>query len=230
MAKPTPKQRPKRASSADGPRAVAIDALLERAYPDAECALDHQTPFQLLVATILSAQCTDARVNIVTRALFQRAPDAAAMAALGIDELEVLVHSTGFFRAKAKNIHATARLLVAKHAGEVPQDMDALLQLPGVARKTANVVLGTVWGISLGVVVDTHVQRLTGLLGLVQDDNPVRIEQVLMQLLPQKRWIGFSHRIILHGRAVCIANRPRCNECTLASLCPSASAVPARKP
>ncbi|MSR74419.1 MAG: endonuclease III [Planctomycetes bacterium] len=221
--------RPERGRGTQSARALAIDDVLQRAYPDAVCALDHETPFQLLIATILSAQCTDVRVNIVTQELFRRAPDAVSMAALDLGELEVLVHSTGFFRAKAKNILGTATLLVEQHGGEVPSNMEALLRLPGVARKTANVVLGTAFQIASGVVVDTHVQRICNLLGLVKDENPTRIEQSLMSLLPAERWIGFSHRIILHGRAVCIANRPRCAECTLASLCPSASALPARK-
>lgn len=204
-------------------RATAIDDLLQRCYPDAECALDHQTPFQLLVATILSAQCTDARVNMVTQELFRVAPDAAGIAALELSELERLVHSTGFFRAKAKNIHATAVKLQREHGGEVPRKMEALLELPGVARKTANVVLGTAFGIVSGVVVDTHVQRLSGLLALTAAEDPKRIEEDLMALLPQERWIGFSHRVILHGRAICIANRPRCAECALKSLCPAGS-------
>jgi endonuclease-3 len=208
-----------------GARAVAIDDLLQRAYPDAECALDHQTPFQLLVATILSAQCTDARVNFVTRELFSVAPDAAAMAALDLAELERLVHSTGFFRAKAKNIQGTSAHLLAHHAGQVPSNMEHLLKLPGVARKTANVVLGSAFGIVSGVVVDTHVQRLGALLALTQSTTAESIEKDLMALLPRERWIGFSHRIILHGRAVCIANRPRCDQCVLRTLCPG-SKVP----
>ncbi len=202
-------------------RAVAVDDLLQRCYPDAECALEHRTPFQLLVATILSAQCTDARVNLVTEELFRVAPDAASIAALELTELERLVHSTGFFRAKARNIHATAEKLLREHGGDVPRTMAALLELPGVARKTANVVLGTAFGIVSGVVVDTHVQRLSGLLALTAAEDPKRIEEDLMALLPEERWIGFSHRLILHGRAICIANRPRCAECTLKSLCPA---------
>jgi endonuclease-3 len=237
--KPTPKRtasrsrakgptqpKPLRESAAQrGARAIAIDDLLQREYPDAECALDHQTPFQLLVATILSAQCTDARVNLVTRELFLVAPDAAAMAALDLAELERLVHSTGFFRAKAKNIQGTSAQLLAHHDGQVPCSMEHLLKLPGVARKTANVVLGSAFGIVSGVVVDTHVQRLGALLALTHATTAESIEKDLMALLPRERWIGFSHRIILHGRAVCIANRPRCEHCVLRTLCPG-SKVP----
>lgn len=209
--------------SARAARAIAVDDLLQRCYPDAECALEHETPFQLLVATILSAQCTDVRVNMVTQELFRVAPDAARMAALELAELERIVHSTGFFRAKAKNIHGTAEKLQRLHGGHVPRAMEALLELPGVARKTANVVLGTAFGIVSGVVVDTHVQRLSGLLALTDAANAQRIEEDLMALLPEERWIGFSHRLILHGRAICIANRPRCGECPLQSLCPGSS-------
>jgi len=174
------------------------------------------------VATILAAQCTDKRVNLVTPALFARYPTPAALAGAAQGEVETLIHSTGFFRAKAKNVIAMAKVLVAEHGGSVPASMDALVALPGVARKTANVVLGTAFGQNCGVVVDTHVLRLTRLLGLSQGTTPERVERDLMALIPQRQWTLFAHRLIHHGRTVCIARRPRCSACTLATLCPSA--------
>ncbi len=194
--------------------------LLEQLYPHPQCALTHDNPLQLLVATILSAQCTDVRVNMVTPALFARFPDAAALAEAPLPELEKLIQSTGFFRNKAKNIKAACRAIVAEHDGELPQDLAALVKLPGVGRKTANVVLGSGFGIPSGVVVDTHVGRLSLRLGLTKLRDPVKVERELMALVPQDHWIDFSHELILHGRAVCDARKPRCESCTLLKLCP----------
>lgn len=196
--------------------------LLESKYGETTTALAHTSAFELIVATILSAQCTDKRVNLVTPDLFARYPTPAALAAAKLEEVEEIIRSTGFYHNKAKNIIAMARALVAEHGGQVPADMDALLALPGVARKTANVVLGTAFGIARGVVVDTHVARLAQLLGLTQASDPLRIERDLMALIPQQRWILFGHMLIHHGREVCIARRPRCEDCLLNRLCPSA--------
>ncbi len=195
---------------------------LHQAYPNATCALTHRNAFELLVATILSAQCTDERVNKVTPALFERFPTPLAMAQGELSEIEDLVRSTGFFRNKAKNIQGAARRLVEHFDHEVPADMAELLTLPGVARKTANVVLGTIHGIADGVVVDTHVRRLSNRLGLTTHDNPEKIERDLMALLPRAEWIVFSHLLILHGRQICDARKPNCSLCTLNHLCPSA--------
>ncbi len=196
---------------------------LEEAYPDAHCALDHRNAFELLVATILSAQCTDKRVNMVTPALFARFPDATALAEASQDEVEELVRTTGFFRSKAKNLIAMATALVERHGGQVPQRMEELVVLPGVGRKTANVILGNAFGINEGVVVDTHVGRLSQRLGLTAQSDPVKIESDLMQQFPRERWTMLAHYLIDHGRAICDARRPRCGECPLADLCPSAS-------
>lgn len=209
-----------------GARAARIGPILDTlkaAYPDAHCALDHRTPFELLVATILSAQCTDARVNLTTPALFARYPTARALAAATPADVEQLVRSTGFFRAKARNLVAMAGLLVERHGGEVPADMAALQVLPGVGRKTANVILGNAFGRNEGITVDTHVMRLAGLLRLTRHTDPARIEQDLMPLVPRDDWTLVSHLLISHGRTVCIARRPRCDECVLRTLCPSAS-------
>ena len=195
---------------------------LHRAYPDAGCALLHTNPWQLLAATVLSAQCTDARVNLVTPALFARYPDAAAMAQARQPELEDLIRSTGFFRNKARNLIALAQALVAEHGGQVPRTMEQLRVLPGVGRKTANVVLGNAFGIDEGITVDTHVARLSGLLGLTRHTDPVKIERDLVALVPTKDWTAVSHLLITHGRRICIARRPKCGECVLADLCPSA--------
>ena len=195
---------------------------LREAYPDAACALTHQNPYQLLVATILSAQCTDVRVNLVTPALFAKYPDAARLARARQTDVERLVQSTGFFRNKAKNLIAMAQAVVAEHGGEIPRTMDALRALPGVGRKTANVVLGNAFGMNEGVTVDTHVTRLSRLLRLTRHTDPVKIEKDLMKLVPRDDWTIVSHLLILHGRAVCIARRPRCGVCVLADLCPSA--------
>lgn len=206
-------------------RALEILVRLKGLYPDATCSLDYETPVQLLVATILSAQCTDERVNKVTPALFKAFPDAAALAEAELTELETLIRSTGFYRNKAKNIQAAARLLMSAFAGEVPRTMEELLKLPGVARKTANVVLAHAYGINAGVTVDTHVKRLTNRLGLTEHTDPVRIERDLMQLLPQPDWENWSIRLIYHGRAVCMARNPACDRCPLSDLCPSANSV-----
>ena len=204
-------------------RAIEILARLKRLYPDATCSLNYSTPVQLLVATILSAQCTDERVNKVTPALFDRFPDAASLAIADLVELESLVRSTGFYRNKAKNIQAACRMIVSEFDSVVPNQMEQLLKLPGVARKTANVVLGHAYGINVGVTVDTHVKRLSERLGLTEAKDPVRIEQDLMGLLPQPDWENWSIRVIYHGRAICKARSPICIACELADLCPAAN-------
>jgi endonuclease-3 len=204
-------------------RAIEILARLKRLYPDATCSLNYSTPVQLLVATILSAQCTDERVNKVTPALLERFPDAASLAIADLVELENLVRSTGFYRNKAKNIQAACRMIVNEFDSVVPNQMEQLLKLPGVARKTANVVLGHGYGINVGVTVDTHVKRLSERLGLTEAKDPVRIEQDLMVLLPQPDWENWSIRLIYHGRAICKARSPICVACELADLCPAAN-------
>ena len=201
-------------------RTRSIVRLLKREYPEVECALVHDTPFELLIATILSAQCTDARVNIVTKDLFAKYSTPAALAAVPIAKLEKLIQSTGFFRNKAKNIYECCTKLVEEHGGEVPAELEILVKLPGVGRKTANVVLGTAFGIASGVVVDTHVTRLSQRLGLTQQDDAVKIERDLIALLPKKEWIDFSHRLIWHGRRVCKARKPLCGQCVLNQVCP----------
>jgi endonuclease-3 len=198
---------------------LQIVERLEQLFPVAECALHHTNAFQLLVATILSAQCTDERVNKSTPELFRRFPDAAALSAASQEDVEEIVKPLGFFRSKASNIRAMAAGLVEHHGGEVPADLEALVVLAGVGRKTASVVLGTWFGIPSGVVVDTHVRRLTNLLGLVKSQNAEIIERELMDLVPQSEWINFSHRLIHHGRRTCVARRPRCAGCGLLSLC-----------
>lgn len=193
---------------------------LRREYPDVTCELNHRSPLQLLIATILSAQCTDARVNMVTPELFESYPTAIDFAGARQSELEAIIHSTGFFRNKAKNIKAACQLLVANFNGEVPRTMEELLSLPGVARKTANVVLGTAYGIAFGVVVDTHVFRLSHRLGLAREKTPEKVEKELMKKIPQAEWTNFSHRLIHHGRRVCAARNPRCGDCALENSCP----------
>ena len=202
-------------------RARRIIARLKREYPDATCALHHHNALELVVATILSAQCTDARVNMVTPHLFAKYRTAADYAAADPHVLEKEIQSTGFFRNKTKSIIGMAQALVERHSGEVPQTMDELTALPGVGRKTANVILGTWFRKNEGVVVDTHVHRLSRLLGLARQDDPVKIEQELMAIVPRDDWTWFSHTLIQHGRAVCIARRPRCADCVLNQLCPS---------
>jgi endonuclease-3 len=202
-----------------------IDTLITRlaaAYPEATCALDHQSPWELLVSTILSAQCTDERVNMVTPSLFARYPRPEDYLAAPSEELETAIHSTGFFRNKAKSIRGAAQMVIDRFGGELPRTMAEMLELPGVARKTANVVLGTAFGMAEGIAVDTHVRRLSGRLGLTQHEDPVKIERDLMTVVPRAGWTAFSHRLILHGRQVCHARKPECNRCTLADLCPSA--------
>jgi endonuclease-3 len=193
---------------------------LKREYPESVCALVHANPYQLLVATILSAQCTDARVNMVTPELFRRYPDAVHLAAAVPSELEALIRSTGFFRAKARNLLAMAGQVTERHGGEIPGDLEALTALGGVGRKTANVVLGVAFGIAEGVVVDTHVKRLSRRLGLSDGKTPEQIERQLMRFIPASEWVDLSHRLIQHGRRVCLARRPRCETCALAELCP----------
>ncbi|CAN1208994.1 endonuclease III [Tumidithrix helvetica PCC 7403] len=202
-------------------RANEILIRLKRLYPDATCTLTYESPVQLLVAVILSAQCTDERVNKVTPELFRRFPDAPALAAADIEELTELVRSTGFYRNKAKNIKATATILVEQFGGEVPRRMEEIITLPGAARKTANVVLAHAYGINAGVTVDTHVKRLTKRLGLTKHDDPLKVERDLISLLPQEDWENWSIRLIYHGRAVCDARKPACDRCELADLCPS---------
>lgn len=201
-------------------RARAICQGLARTYPDAHCELDYSSPLELLVATILSAQCTDVRVNIVTKELFRRCKTARDYAAIPQEELERLVQSTGFFRNKAKNIRACCADLVAKHGGEVPRDLAALTALAGVGRKTANVVLGNAFGLNEGVVVDTHVQRLSRRLGLTKEETPEKIEQDLMKLVPREDWALLSHWLIWHGRRRCMARKPDCAHCEISGLCP----------
>jgi endonuclease III len=202
-------------------RAPLIFARLRRAYPDAHCELDHANAYQLLVATILSAQCTDKRVNLVTPALFDRYPDAEALAMADPRDVEELIKPTGFFRNKTKSLLGMAGGLLDRFGGAVPDRMEDLVTLPGVGRKTANVILGTAFDKPAGVVVDTHVGRLSRRLGLTRLSDPVKVERVLMKLFPQKNWTLLSHLLIFHGRRVCLARRPRCAECVLNDLCPS---------
>lgn len=192
---------------------------LKKSYPEAECALGHANPLQLLVATILSAQCTDKRVNLVTPDLFRKYPSAEAFARASLATLERMIHSTGFFRNKAKNIREACRRLAKDSNGQVPQSMEELLQLPGVARKTANVVLGTAFGVASGVVVDTHVFRISRRLGLTRARTPEKVEQDLMAAIPSGEWINFSHRLIHHGRRICSARNPQCSLCALEPHC-----------
>jgi endonuclease III len=195
-------------------------ARLEHLYGDASCSLDFGRPLELLVATILSAQCTDVRVNLVTPEVFRRFPDVAALAAAPHGALEEVIRSTGFFNAKAKSLRGMARALVEKHGGEVPRTMEALHALPGVGRKTANVVLGNVWGTPDGVVVDTHVGRLARRLGWTRQTDAVKAERDLNEIIPKDRWTWISHALILHGRRICSSRRPKCDLCTLADICP----------
>lgn len=203
----------------DPARIAAILAILAKTYPGVVCALTHRNAWELTVATILSAQCTDVRVNLVTPALFNAFPTPKAMAAASLPAIEDLIRTTGFFRNKAKSIKGAAEAVVHRFGGNVPETMDEILQLPGVARKTANVVLGSWFGIAVGIVVDTHVMRLSRRLELTIQTTPQKIEQDLMKIIPQDRWINFSHELIHHGRQVCIARKPRCVECTLEKLC-----------
>lgn len=218
--------KPSKKAAAESARITHILDELDRLYPDAHCELvGWQTPLQLLVAVILSAQCTDERVNQVTPALFARFPDARSLATADPLELEALIRSTGFYRNKAKHIREACKKIVEKHGGDVPRTMKELTALPGVARKTANVVLGTAFGIPSGVVVDTHIGRLSQRLGMTRHSDPKKIEEDLMKLWPNERWIMAGHRLIWHGRRVCNARKPRCADCSLMPVCPSA-AVP----
>jgi endonuclease III len=230
LAKPSAARRPERTArraALKGNALVAhaheIERRLLALYPDAHCELDFRSPFELLCATILSAQCTDKRVNLVTPELFRRWPTAAALAAAAPAEVEAVIKSTGFFRAKAKSLIGMAQGVVSSHAGEVPADMLALTALPGVGRKTANVLLGNAFARNEGIVVDTHVARLSARFGLTAETDPPRIEQALMPLFDREGWARLSHVLIWHGRRVCDARKPRCGECTLADICPSAA-------
>jgi len=218
---PAKKKPGKTANPLAPERVSAILEILAQTYPGVVCALHHRSAWELVVATILSAQCTDVRVNLVTPALFKAFPTPKAMAAASLPELEDLIRTTGFFRNKAKSIQGAARTVVEEFGGKVPQTMDELLRLPGVARKTANVVLGSWFNIAVGVVVDTHVMRLTRRLELTRETAPEKVERDMMKIIPQDRWIAFSHELIHHGRQVCIARKPRCADCTLEKLCNS---------
>jgi endonuclease-3 len=218
---PASKKRRKAQLKTSAERIAKIIAGLQKAYPGATCALTHSNAWELLVATILSAQCTDARVNMVTPTLFRRFPTPAAMSKAALPELEELIRTTGFFRNKAKSISGAAKGVVERFGGKVPQTMDELLTLPGVARKTGNVVLGTAYGIADGIVVDTHVLRLTRRLELTLNTEPKKVEQDLIKIIPKDHWIDFSHELILHGRAICIARKPRCADCTIEKECDS---------
>jgi len=200
--------------------AARVVRQLGRHYPDAGCALSFRTPLQLLVATILSAQCTDERVNVVTGDLFQKYRTAADYARASQSRLEQEIRSTGFFRNKAKSIRACCQALLERYDGELPREIDALVELPGIGRKTANVVLGTAFGIASGVVVDTHVARLSRRMGLTENKDPNKIERDLMERVPKRQWVAFGHRMIHHGRRICTARRPRCDECPMGDFCP----------
>jgi len=215
-------RRPRPRRTRDAPqRASEILARLRAAYPDARCALEHRSAFELLCATILSAQCTDARVNLVTPTLFAAYPTPEALARARPEDVEAIIKSTGFFRNKTRSLIGMAQALVADHGGEVPRTMEQLRVLPGVGRKTANVILGNAFGLNEGITVDTHVARLSRLLGLTGHDDPTKIEHDLMPLFPREAWGLLSHLLIFHGRRVCIARRPRCGECVVSDLCPS---------
>ncbi|MGD1210404.1 MAG: endonuclease III [Candidatus Acidiferrales bacterium] len=221
-AKKSAKSGARRGSAGRGTDPARVRAILkglDEAYPAATCALKHENAFQLLISTILSAQCTDERVNQVTATLFKKYPNAKAFAYANPAELEQDIRPTGFFRNKTKSIMRASKRIIDEFRGEVPKTMEELLTLPGVARKTANVVLGTAFGIASGIVVDTHVQRLAGRLDLTKNTDPKKIEQDLMQVIPQDRWILFSHQLIWHGRRVCQARKPKCIECNLERLC-----------
>jgi endonuclease-3 len=215
--------RTKASAAALKRRAAAVYRGLAKLYPDAKCELDYKNPFELAVATVLSAQCTDKRVNMVTPVLFKRYPTPAALAAAPIGTVEDVIKSTGFYRNKAKSITGLARAVVADHDGTLPDDMDVLVKLPGIGRKTANVILGNAFGKNAGVVVDTHIARLSGRLGFSRQTDPVKIETDLAALFPRRNWTMLAHLLIWHGRRVCDARKPRCAECAIARLCPSAA-------
>ena len=222
---PAPRRPLGKSRAAEQERLAQVLDILDKLYPDAHCELNYNSPFELLIAVILSAQCTDDRVNMITPELFRRYPDPRALADSDPDELERIIYSTGFYHNKAKNIRAAARQLVDKFGGQVPRTMPELLSLPGVARKTANVVLGTAYGIPSGVVVDTHIARLSQRLGMTRHSDAVKIEDDLTAKWPQERWIMSAHRLIWHGRRVCNARKPSCHSCALAPLCPSLELV-----
>ncbi|MFM8602614.1 MAG: endonuclease III [Gemmatimonadota bacterium] len=232
-AKKSPRTAPKRKTATRRParlrgealraHALEIQRRLTATYPDAHCELTHRNPFELAVATVLSAQCTDARVNMVTPELFRRWPTPQALAQASLEEIEAVIKSTGFYRNKAKSILGLARQVVAEHGGEIPTEMDALVRLPGIGRKTANVVLGNAFGRNEGIVVDTHVARLSARFGFTRESDPVKIEQALIPLFPRESWTQLSHLMIWHGRRTCAALRPRCGDCVLADCCPSAA-------
>lgn len=217
--KPAKAERPAHAAGTDPKRVAAILAKLNEAYPNATCELNHKNAFELLIATILSAQCTDVRVNQVTETLFKKYPDAKAFAYANPSELEQEIRPTGFFRNKTKSVMGAGKGILENFGGEVPRTMEEILTLPGVARKTGNVVLGTAYGIPSGIVVDTHVQRIANRLDLTHNEDPKKIELDLMQVIPKEKWIQFSHQIIWHGRRVCQARKPKCLECNMESLC-----------
>ena len=196
-----------------------IFPILEKKFGKPKCALDFETPYQLMVAVILSAQCTDKRVNIVTEEMFKYVNTPEEFANMSLEEIEEHIRSTGFYKNKAKSIKKCSQQLLEKYNGEIPQGMDELTELAGVGRKTANVVRGEVWGLADGITVDTHVRRITNLIGLVKNEDPIKIERELMKIVPKKSWIDFSHYIILHGRATCIARRPKCSECEIINYC-----------
>jgi endonuclease-3 len=221
MRKQSPKRRRKLRGAELSAHALEVLARLKREYPDARTELDFETPFQLLVATILSAQCTDRRVNLVTPALFHEFPTARELARADVTQLEDMIRSTGFFRNKTKSLLGMSAAIVERHGGEVPRTMEELVLLPGVGRKTANVVLGNALGANEGVVVDTHVGRLSVRLGFTNETDPVKVEQVLMRLIPREDWVNISHLLIFHGRRVCVARTPKCGECVLSDICPS---------
>ncbi len=213
---------PRESKKALKERADAVYRILEEEYPDAHCALDHRNPYELTVATILSAQCTDERVNMVTPELFRRFPAPEDLAGARQEEVEEIVHSTGFFRNKARNLIGMAEAVVERHEGHIPRTLKDLVKLPGIGRKTANVVLGNAFDIDEGVVVDTHVKRISKRLGFTRETSPVKVERDLMKLFPRERWTMLAHLMIFHGRAICDARKPLCGECPVAHLCPSA--------
>jgi endonuclease III len=224
VSRTAPKRPPHARRTRDAPvRAPEILTRLRAAYPDARCALDHRGAFELVCATILSAQCTDVRVNLVTPVLFGRYPTPEALARAKQADVEEIIRSTGFFRNKARSLIGMAQAAVADYGGEVPRTMEQLQALPGVGRKTANVILGNAYGINEGITVDTHVTRLSRLLGLTRHADPVKIERDLMALFPRDQWALLSHLLIFHGRQVCVARRPRCHDCVLSDLCPSST-------
>jgi len=218
-AKPAKTGKPARAAGTEPKRVAEILAKLDEAYPNATCELKHESAFQLLVSTILSAQCTDVRVNQVAETLYKKYPDAKAFAYATPSELQQDIRPTGFFRNKTKSVMGASKAILEKFGGQVPRTMEEILTLPGVARKTGNVVLGTAYGIASGVVVDTHVLRLSNRLDLSRNEDPKKVEQDLMKIIPQNKWIQFSHQLIWHGRRICHARKPKCLECNMESLC-----------